>query len=264
MTRLRGLAGLVCFAFSIWATPARVAAVPVVSSYFYTSNIGPSDLASLPEGQFVSVVAIVDPASTADSISSLTVVGTQGSLSLPMSFSPYVQGLFPGLYQGLLPLAGAVTSVGWSITASDSTGPSAPSVTGTILNPVALPLATDISVSDASATPTVSWTLPDLTGYSVDDVVRVRVIDADTEVQLLQAELTLDVMSFVVPAGLLTPGRSYVYRVALNGGDFQNTSLAFSDPTRVSEPRALALVMAALGLFGAARSSARARDGGLQ
>jgi hypothetical protein len=189
----------------------------VSSSFFYTANFAPNGLVSQPEGAFVFVGAIVNPASTSDPISSLSVVGKQGSLTQPLSFNPYVQTRYPGLYQALMPLAGAVTGVGWSITATDGTGSSAPSVTAPISNPVVLPFVADISVSDASTTPTVSWTLPDLTTYSVDSVF-VRIIDANTENQLFfQAELGGSPLatSLEVPDGILQPGQTYIYRVSL-------------------------------------------------
>jgi len=250
LTRYRLLAA--CILLCAIAAPAG--ATPVISSsFFYTANWAPNDLVSQPEGAFVFVGAIVNPASTSDPISSLSVVGTQGSLTQPLSFNPYVQTRYPGLYQALMPLAGAVTGVGWSITATDGTGSSAPSVTAPIFNPVVLPFVSDISVSDASTTPTVSWTLPDLTTYSVDSVF-VRIIDANTENQLFfQAELGGSPLatSLEVPDGILQPGQSYIYRVSLvdfGPGGFENTSYAFSGATTVPEPATSTLLLAGLGV----------------
>jgi hypothetical protein len=122
-------------------------------------------------------------------------------------------------------------------------------------NPQLLPFVTDITVSDTSSTPTVSWTLPDLTGFDVDQA-RFRIIDANTEVHFFNQLLPTATTSFNVPAQLLVPGGSYIYAVVLQDEEidgFENSSTAFSGVTRVPEPGILTLLLAALASIGGAR-----------
>ena len=247
------------------ATAAPVGATPVVSfADFYTDRFAPSPLASFPVGDFVAIVASIDGASTPDPISSLSVEATQGSSTVALNYSSSVALISPGLYSTRIPFAGAVTSVGWSITATDSTGTSAPVFTPPIVSPALLPFVTDIAVSDMSTTPTVSWTLPDLTGFSVD-LARIRIIDANTGLQLFGAQLpTIASTSFMVPFGILAPGGSYVYRVSLAdqaGGTLDNQSNAFSGVATVPEPGTLTLLLAGLTGIGGVRAWVRARAG---
>jgi hypothetical protein len=141
----------------------------------------------------------------------------------------------------------------WSYTVSDSTG----SVTGLfrlIANPQALPYVEDIMVSDASATPTVSWSIPSLFGFDVDRI-RLRVINADSGLQLFQANLAPNTTSFTLAPGILQTGSSYYYRISLDdleNGSLENRSNAFSTAAmRVPEPGTLLLVaVAMMGLLG--------------
>lgn len=156
-----------------------------------------------------------------------------------------------GSTAGLLAFAGQTNP--WSYTATDSSG----SISGLfpiIADPEALPFVEDILVSDASTTPTVSWTLPDLTGFDVDRI-RVRVIDTASRLIVFQANLAADATSYTFAPGTLQFGSSYLYRVTiddLENGLLENRSNAFSAvATRVPEPGTLVLVAIALmGLAG--------------
>jgi hypothetical protein len=235
------------------AAPAR--ALPVIDYWdFLTLRNISSSLSSITAGDFALVVAQVSGASTPDPISSLSVQATQGMLTMPLDFNAhaYPATAPDAFYFALMPLATAETGIGWSITATDSTGTSLPVFAAPIGNPVLLPFVTGIAVSDTGTTPTVSWTLPSLTGFSVD-LIRFRITDASTENWLLNTELPASSTNFLVPAGVLSPGGTYVYTVTLEDGGsssqiIENESSAFSGVTRVPEPGALMLVLAALGL----------------
>jgi hypothetical protein len=237
--------------------------MPVITlNEFYTDRYAPHPLSHSPVGDFVRVLAGIDRASTTDPLSSLSVQATQGSLLLNLNYFPYSDLILDPLYLVYMPFAGAETGVGWTITASDSTGTSAPVFTPAIGAPVLLPFVTNIAVSDTSATPTVSWTLPDLTGFSVD-LIRLRIVDVSTELQLTNFALPASSTSFTVPDGILVSGKSYIYRVILFdqavGLGTENRSNAFSGITTVPEPGTGMLLLAALiGLVGAPRRGSRA------
>jgi hypothetical protein len=216
----------------------------------------------IQEGDFIQIALTIDRFSTPDPLSSLRVEATQGALSVPLPHIPQTALLFSPLYAAFIPFAGAPTG-SWSITATDSAGTSAPVTTLPISHPVLLPSATDVRVSDAGTTPTVSWTLPDLTGFKVD-AIQVRIIDASNELSLFGADVALSTTSFRVPRGILTPGSSYIYMVLLEdraseGGGFEAWSHAFSGILRVPEPAAPVLILAAFAAVQAARWLGRAR-----
>ena len=136
----------------------------------------------------------------------------------------------------------------WSYTVSDGSG----SVTGLfplINDPDAVPFATDILVSDSGTTPTVSWTLPDLTSFDIDRI-RLRITDTESGLSVFQAILDPDATSYTFDPGILQAGSNYFYRVLiedLENGLLENRSVATSsDATRVPEPGTLVLVAAAL------------------
>jgi hypothetical protein len=258
--RLRMLI-LVSAVLAAMAAPAR--ATPSLEYWdAFTWRRGPNPLPSFSEGEFLVIWANVLGSSTPDPVSNLSVKATQGLLTVPLSYAPEF-ALVPGenVYIASIPLAGADTRTAWNITATDSTGTSAPFFTPGILNPMLLPLVTGITVSDAGTTPTVSWTLPNLTGFSVDNI-RLWVIDANSEGILLNnIVVPAATTSVTVPGGLLTLGGSYFYAVGLEdsypGGTAENVSDTFSGVTRVPEPGALMLMLAALASIGGARSLTR-------
>jgi hypothetical protein len=238
------------------AGAAPVGATPIISFvYGHTVRNAPNPL-SIPDGDFLELGAGISSSSTPDPISSLSVQATQGLLTLPLNYNPRTAALFDPLFNRYIPLAEARPEIGWTITATDSTGTTDPTFTEGIANPVLLPFVTGITVSDSSTTPTVSWTLPDLTGFSVDEI-RLRIIDASTEANLFESTpLPIATTSFMVPNGILTSGKSYVYRVILDQ-NFEWSS-TFSGVTRVPEPGALVVVLAALASIGGARLLTRA------
>jgi hypothetical protein len=243
---------LVSAVLAAMSAPAR--ATPIITAAdSFTAHRG-SGLSSLPAGDFVQIYVAINAASTPDPLSTLSVVATRGLLTVPLNHFPQWDPIFaPGNYVADTPFADPDGS--WSITATDSTGTSASVLIPPNANPQLLPFVTDITVSDTGTTPTVSWTLPDLTGFDVDEA-SFRIINANTEVHLFNALISPATASFNVPAPYLAPGASYIYAVVLRDLEidgFENSSTAFSGVTRVPEPGILTLLLAALASIGGAR-----------
>ena len=164
--------------------------------------------------------------------------------------------------QGLLAFAASLPP--WGFVATDTSG----SVSGffpTIEDPELLPFASDVQVSDHGATPTITWSLPNLSGFDIDRI-RLRAIDAASGAQIFQTNLMADATSFTLPGGALLAGRSYFYRVILedlNNGLIENRSNAFSaaaTTVTVPEPGTLGLIAVTL-LAGALRIRRGPRSG---
>ena len=159
--------------------------------------------------------------------------------------------------QGLLAFAASLPP--WGFVATDTSG----SISGffpTIPDPELLPFATDVQASDHGATPTITWSLPDLSGFDVDRI-RLRAIDAMSGAQIFQTNLAAEATSFTLPNGVLLAGHSYYYRVILedlNNGLLENRSNAFSaaaTTVSVPEPGTLGLITMTLlaGVLGLRR-----------
>ena len=152
----------------------------------------------------------------------------------------------PFTEQGLL--AFAASSPPWGFVATDTSG-SASGFFPTIQDPELLPFAFDVEASDHGTTPTITWSLPNLSGFDVDRI-RLRAIDAANGSQIFQTNLAAEATSFTLPAGVLLAGHSYYYRVILedlNNGSPENRSNAFSAVgTAVPEPGSLGLLALAL------------------
>ena len=250
------LLGLALMFVSGMVCPAL--AGPILSNTFNaTDRFTGSPLASLPNGDLIQVSVQVVGASTPDPFGSLSLVATQGATTLTLPYFPFTAPIIVNpVYLAFIPYAGAPLG-SWTVTATDSTGPSAPALTPAIANPQLVPFVTGITVSDLGATPTVSWTLPSLAGFDVDNA-RIRIIDVASEVQVFISLLPTTTTSFVVPTGVLQDGRSYIYRISLEdveidafGTHLENRSNAFSNVVQVvPEPACLTLALAGLAGFG--------------
>jgi hypothetical protein len=219
-------------------------ALPVIEyTSFITTRWGPSTIfPRLGEFlQFDTAINSIDPPQL------LSAVASQGASHLNLSFytEPIIGEKNFGGFLADTNLTGA-----WNLTVTDSSG-SSYGTFRSISNPQILPLMLDVHVTGAGVTPTVSWTLPDLTGYSVD-AVSVRATVARTGVQTFQSTTQSPlVTSFTVPEGVLQPGVSYEFRVMLDnyeGLRLENRSNTFSPvyTPAIPEPGTLGLLLAGL------------------
>ena len=207
--------GLIVGAFLFLVAVDPAGAAPTIGTVgYFTDRFAPNPLASLPDGNFAQITATVF---TSDPLASLTVVATRGTSTVALPYFPYTAPiLFGPMYTTFIPFTIGDPTEPWTITATDSTGTSVPVITDPIFNPQLIPFVTAVTVSDHSTTPLVSWSEPDLTGFDVDDV-DIRIIDNISEFQVFQTTSFLGNTSFPVPAGILQPGRSYIYRISLRG-----------------------------------------------
>jgi hypothetical protein len=254
--RTRPILAGISFALAVGlCVPASAAPVITLLGYYtdrYAPNSVPNFATAITSNHVQWDVQLI----SSDPSNLVSVIATRPP---NVQFSLFVQGspifsnyLFsprsvPFTEQGLLAFAASLPP--WGFTATDTTG----STSGqfpTIADPELLPFAFDIEVSDSSRTPTVSWSLPDLTAFDVDRV-RLRAIDAISGLQVFQIALSATATSFTLPDSALTFGHSHFYRVMiedLNNGSMENRSNAFSlVATTVPEPGSLALAALILG-----------------
>jgi hypothetical protein len=230
---------------------AQVGAAPITtfsSPYQFRWNIG-SNSVGLPAGdqQFVGVLNVAPTAGT-------TVTATQGAVTRALPFTPFT--VFPTMFRSLEPFDPALTGA-WSITATNGSDSAGALLTLAIANPQLLPFAESLQVVGAGPTPTVTWSLPDLTGFDVD-YLRFRAYnDIDDDV-ILNLVLPLATSAFALPGGLLAPGVPYVFSVSLHDAD-ENVSTAFTQSGYfVPEPGTAELL--GVGLVGLT-ASGRHRSG---
>lgn len=228
------------------ATPITTFNLPV----HFTANYGANSV-GLPVGaqQFVGVVNVSPTAGT-------TVTATQGLVTRPLPFTPFTS--FPTQFRSIDPFDAALTG-SWSITATNGPDSAGPILTNPIPNPQLLPLALNLQVVGTGETPTVTWTLPNLTGFDVE-ATRIHVYDDTTDDVILNTRISGTPTQFTIPSGVMVPGVPYIFSVNLQDEEtfpsFQNTlenrSTAFAQsPYLVPEPATAALLAAGLAGFGA-------------
>ena len=247
------------------STPALAA--PVITNLgYYTDRYAPNSVPNFATAVVGNHAQWDVQLISSDPASAVNVIATRpGGIQFNLFFqgSPiFANYLFsrrsvPFSEPGLL--AFAASSPPWGFVATDTSG----SISGffpTIADPELLPFASDVQASDHGATPTITWSLPNLSGYDIDRI-RLRAIDAGSGAQIFQTNLVAEATSFTLPEGVLLAGHSYFYRVILedlNNGLLENRSNAFSAvATMVAVPEPGTLGLITITLFAGARGIRR-------
>ncbi len=232
--------------------PAALGAPVLVSAGHLTHRFGPGGAGGTPTGDFVEVNAALDTTTASDPPANVSVLATQGTTTIPVPFFPFTAPINSANIASYVTFISFDASLlgAWSIVASDSGGTGAPILSPPITNPEFVPLVTGIAISDTSTTPTLSWTVPDLTGFDVE-FTQIRIIEVGTDLHTFFFNLAGTPSSFTIPAGEIELGKSYVFRVGLldqEGNFTENRSDAFSEVFQ-AVPAPMPLVLLALGLI---------------
>jgi hypothetical protein len=215
-------------------------ALPVViGAAQQTDRFGPHSFPGwIPVGDKVQVFAAVESSDPGGS-PTISVQAVQGGTTLALNyFDPNNHPIYEGfpyyIYYNFIDLDPGLTG-SWEITLTDSTGTGLPTFGDAITEPEFLPLVEDIALYGTPHGERVTWTLPNLDGFDVDDV-SVLIIDAVSGSNLWQsAPLPVETTTFEPRAGVLKVGVEYVYGIILGdieGQLYENISYAFSEPFR--------------------------------
>jgi sugar lactone lactonase YvrE len=230
MRRTRAaLVNLVASSLLSASAAAPASAVPITTFNFtahFRWRVGPNSV-GIPSGdqQFVGVLNVAPLAGTA-------VTATQGAVTRPLPVT--TSATFPTMFRALAPFDPALTG-SWTISAVNGANTAGPLFTPVIANPQLLPFVEDLAVGGSGTTPTLTWTLPNLTGVDAEQL-RFRVYnDLDDDVIVNQV-LPLATTSFAIPAGLLFPDIPYAFSVSLEdteAGNSENVATAFTQSAYV-------------------------------
>jgi hypothetical protein len=221
-----------------WRGPQETFALEITDAFNSERNFGPNPLGLSTGAELVFGASKITPSG-----SPTQATATQGSVTVPLVFSP--SAAIPDDYVGNVPFSSALTGA-WSITATRGIEAAGPVLTNTIPNPQVLPLVENLQVIGTGFTPTLVWTLPNLSGF-VANLSLVTAWSADTPNPTSQAIFNLLTVQdhFTIPTGTLEFGRRYVFAVTL--GEFQqslglvNDSETFTQKTYTPMPANLIL-----------------------
>lgn len=272
MGQLRGLLAILAALSLGAAVPAE--ATPTLSGFFNVhDHVGPNSVGSGVGERLNFGVGSVVPAGPDTTASAVQAPHNLALFRIPVS-------LLPGLYNRTLACSPCPTG-SWAISATDGIGPAAVGSTNSIPDPQLLPLVLDLHVDGSTLTPTVHWTLPDLSGFDVDNIrVRIWHDDVDVGVFLGAAQVATindlffqsgllppDTTQYTVPEGVLEKHRPYIFEVLLQDTETiqgitftENRSRTFTQvPFEVPGPASLIALGAGVLLVTAVRRRSSAR-----
>jgi hypothetical protein len=238
MTAFKTMLQILTFA-AIQLVGASAWALPEVIGYgHFTDRFSPNAPAEYPDGNVVQVYAVIE---SSDPLGSPTISAqaVQGNTTLTLDLIPPV-GIFRfNVFYKLIELDPGLTGP-WEIISTDGTGTGLSIFTNPISEPEPVPFVENIKLQGAPVGGQVSWSLPNLDGFDVDEVVGVRILETASGNSVFQSPpLPLHTTSFAAPNGVLQGGVEYVYMIMLGdyaGDVLENVSKTFSAPFRYTIP----------------------------
>jgi hypothetical protein len=192
-----------CVIVCTWFIAAHADTLTISDATDGVRHYGPSFLG--PEYTAMAIHADITPSG-----SPTTAVATQGATTVPLTFdgSPTDPNAYGGTTSYSSSLLGA-----WSITASNGPNSAGPTLTNTIPYVEEIPLLEDLTiVSGGGLTPTLTWTLPDLSGFDINtNLVTVFTTGGSQAVFNLGGLGT----TFAIPSGVLVPDTDYYFDVTI-------------------------------------------------
>jgi hypothetical protein len=236
-TELHGTFFVLCFATLQFLCSTNAWALPTVIGYgHFTDRVPPNPLQLYPDGaDLVQVFAVIQSSDPVGS-PTISVQAVQGNTTLSLDLIP-PEGIDPDYYvfYKFIELDPSLTGA-WEIVPTDSTGIGPSTFTTTIAEPEFIPFVENITLQGAPLGARVSWTLPNLDGFDVDEVVGIDIFEITSGKPVFQiGPFDLQTTSYQPPAGALQVGVEYVYSILLadyEGSELENLSRAFSAPFR--------------------------------
>jgi hypothetical protein len=194
----------------LFVSSARTTAAPLtIQSVYFEDYTGPNPL-GLPTGHLLQLGAFITPSGPPT-----VATAQQGPLVLNLAFTPHP--IFPDNYETVLPFDPALLGA-WEIIATRDSESAGPVLTPAITEEQFVPLVQNLRVTGSDLTPTLMWEWPVVEGF---EAYGVRVIDFMTGLHVYQQFVILPTPTpgttgvFQIPAGVLDPTGSYIFRVTV-------------------------------------------------